>query len=331
MVEIIGDHDIGIDALKRVLIIAPHPDDEVLGCGGVISSLKEVGLWVGVLFITKGEKGFLNPAVRMEEALAVKKLLGYDIVEFWDYPDGNTRDYKKNVKESLKSFLLKEEVDLALCPAVYDFHPDHKTLGEVCFELHEELYPKRFAFYSVYTNLLGNFNVNVSKHIQKLKECLNLYKSSIKEVPEIIEASLIYRKFNACILRRKESYFESYLLLKRDWNSREFVSYVLGEAFARGDMFHHYTEVKHIHHIIGYANYLEEKIRTMALTLDKYAQLEEQYIELVEKSKRLERELDAIKSSKFYKIMKGYHKVKDKLLPQSTILRKIYDRLMGNI
>lgn len=334
MVEVIGDHDLNLEKLQRVLVVAPHPDDEVLGCGGFISVLKREGLWVGVIFITRGEKAS-DPKTRTEEALAVKDLLGYDMVEFWNYPDGDTANHKREIKERLKAFLIEREIDLALCPAPYDFHPDHRNLGEICFELHLELYPKRFAFYSIYTNLIGNFSVDVSKEVQKIRDCLKLYKYSTKEVPEVVETSITYRRFNACILRYKGSYFESYLLLRKDWDAKEFIKYLVGEFFTGDCMFYNYTEVKHVHHVIGYASYLEERIEMLNSTLskleEKHMQIEEQYAKLMDRCKELEKELYTIKGSKFYRVMKSYYKIRDRLLPPNTRLRKVYDRLMGNV
>ena len=42
---------------ERVLIIAPHPDDEVIGCGGVILNYLEQGSDVTVVIVTNGEYG----------------------------------------------------------------------------------------------------------------------------------------------------------------------------------------------------------------------------------------------------------------------------------
>ena len=40
---------------KRVLVIAAHPDDEVIGCGGTIAKLKKEGNEISVLFLADGE------------------------------------------------------------------------------------------------------------------------------------------------------------------------------------------------------------------------------------------------------------------------------------
>lgn len=69
---------------QRLLILAPHPDDEVIGCGGLISRVKDAGGEVFVQFITVGDTadasaaGFSSGRERMEEIERVAEVLGYD-------------------------------------------------------------------------------------------------------------------------------------------------------------------------------------------------------------------------------------------------------------
>ena len=44
--------------MKRVLVVAPHQDDETLGCGGLIARKRYEGLPVHVVFITDGSATF---------------------------------------------------------------------------------------------------------------------------------------------------------------------------------------------------------------------------------------------------------------------------------
>lgn len=69
---------------QRVLMIAPHPDDEVIGCGGLISRVKRAGGEVYVLFMTVGETadvsdaGRSTAAERLLEVEQVADFLGFD-------------------------------------------------------------------------------------------------------------------------------------------------------------------------------------------------------------------------------------------------------------
>jgi len=101
---------ITLDATDRLLILAPHPDDEVLGCGGVIQQAVALGLPLRIVFLTYGdfyEWSFLwyekRPVltargvkgmgeIRHGEALAADATLGAPAVDlaFLGYPDFGT-------------------------------------------------------------------------------------------------------------------------------------------------------------------------------------------------------------------------------------------------
>ena len=72
---------------KKVLIISPHPDDEVIGCGGLISKIKENGGKVYVLFLTNGDTndfsavGKSTSRQRNNEIEKVAKFLKFDDYE----------------------------------------------------------------------------------------------------------------------------------------------------------------------------------------------------------------------------------------------------------
>ena len=69
---------------QRLLVIAPHPDDDVIGCGGLIAKIKDAGGKVYVLFLTVGDtrdftkEGLSTAKERIAEIEAVAKFLKYD-------------------------------------------------------------------------------------------------------------------------------------------------------------------------------------------------------------------------------------------------------------
>lgn len=82
--------------VKRVLVVAAHPDDLETACGGTVALLVERGVEVALLLCTDGDIGTHDPtftrerlaATRREEALAGARVLGLSDVFFLGHPDG---------------------------------------------------------------------------------------------------------------------------------------------------------------------------------------------------------------------------------------------------
>jgi LmbE family N-acetylglucosaminyl deacetylase len=127
--------------MRGVLVVAPHPDDEVLGCGGSIANHADRGHRVHVLYLSSGEHGgpTLPPeecgAVREQEAAAAAAVLGVpaEQLHFLRLPDGAI-DARDLVHVGTVISLLR-----ALRPSlVYLPHPgevsfDHRDAFELCW------------------------------------------------------------------------------------------------------------------------------------------------------------------------------------------------------
>ena len=128
----------------RALVIAPHPDDEVFGCGGLIYRLKEQGASVNVLFMTVGTtadfsaKGQSTVEERLAEVERVAALLRYDrhAVAFL----GNDfhlkldalprRELVHVIERGSPLSLEKLKPDLVLAPSCGDYNQDHQAVYE---------------------------------------------------------------------------------------------------------------------------------------------------------------------------------------------------------
>jgi LmbE family N-acetylglucosaminyl deacetylase len=116
----------------RVVVVAPHPDDEVLGAGGTIASLATRGTRVFLVAVTDGEASAPERAEELrrvrplESARAAATLGATPYVTYsLRLPDGRVR--AENVEAALVSLL--EPSDLVLAPWAHDGHPDHDQVG----------------------------------------------------------------------------------------------------------------------------------------------------------------------------------------------------------
>lgn len=108
-----------------ILVLAAHPDDAELGCGGTIAKHIAAGKKVGVVDLTRGELGTRGtPQSRHEEATASAKILGLSVRENLELKDGyfqNDTESQLKVIQAIRKF----RPDIVLANAIYDRHIDH--------------------------------------------------------------------------------------------------------------------------------------------------------------------------------------------------------------
>lgn len=117
-----------------ILVLAAHPDDAELGCGGTIASHVARGYKVGIADFTRGELGTRGTAeIRDKEAAASAEILGLSARTNLGLRDGffeNTGEEKLKVAAAIRTF--RPEVVFAC--AVNDRHPDHPRAAALAYE-----------------------------------------------------------------------------------------------------------------------------------------------------------------------------------------------------
>lgn len=130
----------------KTLVVAPHPDDESLGCGGAIALLRLAEVEVIVAAISDGTMSHPNSKkfppeklrdLREREMIDALKILGVEkeSVTFWRLPDRRLpnredTDFQTAV-ERAGEYLRENEPQTILIPWRNDPHPDHKAVREI--------------------------------------------------------------------------------------------------------------------------------------------------------------------------------------------------------
>ena len=115
--------------MKNVLVIAPHPDDEVLGCGGTIKKLADEGRQVYVLIMSRGTPKYYAEEridnVRLE-AREAHMLLGVKETLFFDYhaPELDTVPLAE-LSRSIAGVIQEKKIHTIFLPHRGDIHNDH--------------------------------------------------------------------------------------------------------------------------------------------------------------------------------------------------------------
>ena len=119
---------------EHVMVIAPHPDDEAIGCGGTLCLHRERDDPVHVVFLTSGEAGLPDLApeavwtIREAEGQEAAKVLDVGHVDFLRLPDLGLDDNISVAAERLRSILKSYPADLIYLPHPGESHPDHKAV-----------------------------------------------------------------------------------------------------------------------------------------------------------------------------------------------------------
>jgi LmbE family N-acetylglucosaminyl deacetylase len=126
---------LGLDKCDPILLLCPHPDDEI-GCGAVISRLKEEGHPIYYCcFSTCAEstiaRGFDPEAllVEMRESCGVLGIPDDNIFTF-DIPVRHFPQHRQEILETMIQLRQRIKPRLVLTPASFDIHQDHSTVAE---------------------------------------------------------------------------------------------------------------------------------------------------------------------------------------------------------
>jgi len=117
----------------NVLVIAPHPDDEAIGCGGAVLNHVDAGDRVVVAVLTSGELGLKHLPreeawrVREAESLAAASLLGTKAPHFLRLPDWGLEHAVQAAASELAPIIAREQPELIYLPHEGDGHPDHRA------------------------------------------------------------------------------------------------------------------------------------------------------------------------------------------------------------
>jgi LmbE family N-acetylglucosaminyl deacetylase len=185
----------------KVLIVAPHPDDDIIGCGGRILQHLRKGDQLQVIYITSGESGSLGISKdelalqREEEAAAAIKKLGITQTFFWRWADGYVKYGKEELIQAI-NFIRQHQPDLVYLPHPDDGHVDHQQTTKIFLEAigraggkcFQECLPEPWSVsavlgYEVWTPIQKpQLTVDISKQIDQKITALQAHHSQLENV-----------------------------------------------------------------------------------------------------------------------------------------------------
>lgn len=192
--------------MKKVLVIAAHPDDEVLGMGGTIAKLSNEGKEVHLLIVTDGSSSQYRDATNLEEIIDSKKketqkaaeLIGIKMITYGELPD-----MKLDVTPHITlNKIIEQAIDRIKPDTVFthfwgDVNKDHQAVyestlvavrpldGQVVKELYCYSVPSSTEWNPCKpdTMFMPNTYVEIEEYKEKKYEAMLAYSTELREYP----------------------------------------------------------------------------------------------------------------------------------------------------
>jgi LmbE family N-acetylglucosaminyl deacetylase len=188
--------------MKRALIIAPHPDDEILGVGGTIARMVKENWEVTVLIVTTGFPPLFNETLverGRQEMLQAHQFLGVSRTILLDEFPAAQLDTVPHSKLNAKLDEVMEEVkpELIFIPFMYDIHLDHQLVSLSALVAARPCLshtPKTILAYETLsetfwnapngaTAFIPNYYVDISQFLGSKIQAMEMYLSQLKAYP----------------------------------------------------------------------------------------------------------------------------------------------------
>jgi LmbE family N-acetylglucosaminyl deacetylase len=187
---------------NSVLIIAAHPDDEVLGCGGSIAKFSKEGIKVTVAFLADGESSRGNSKNyddlilnRRQNAKKALNILGCNSIEFLDYPDNRLDSIDLlTIVKSVETLIDKYKPYTIFTHFQNDLNIDHqithKAVMTACRPQPNFCVKKMFFFevpssteWNTGESFIPNYYIDITTTLNAKIKSLGHYKTEMRKYP----------------------------------------------------------------------------------------------------------------------------------------------------
>ena len=233
----------------NVLVLAPHPDDEVFGCGGAIMQHVAQRNPVTVIIVTDGqaatthldEASLLNYIkIRQQESRKASQILGYTNPKFWNIAD-RTLECNNELIQRLIQVIQQNQITQVYAPSVMEVHPDHYALAMLAVEAVKYCGDNvTLAMYEVGVPLYPNMLLDITSVLQRKSEAIACFNSqlNILDYSHQLQSLNGYRSYTLSpLVKAAEAYYvvDSTTLQQQPWrrfgNSRQNVE--LEEVYSK--------------------------------------------------------------------------------------------------
>lgn len=181
--------------MSKVLVVAAHPDDELLGIGGIVARHTEVGDEVRSIIMCEGESlRYCKDVGQLQAIEEASKILGVSYVYHLQYPDQKLDTYTlTELITPLEKISEEFQPDIVYCQSASDANRDHKILFEaasIAFRPTSGWIKEVYTFYTASSTEWGyprsfvpDTWVDISAVLEKKIKAFERYHSEMREYP----------------------------------------------------------------------------------------------------------------------------------------------------
>jgi glycosyltransferase involved in cell wall biosynthesis/LmbE family N-acetylglucosaminyl deacetylase len=200
----------------RVLVLAPHPDDEIFGCAGALLSHVEQHHPCHVCIVSSGELQAHNSIeAREAESQKALQLLGVEVPpQFWRLPDGQL-DSCQDLDQKILHLLQDLQISRMYAPSPWESHPDHQAVSRAAIEAARQYQGELdLVFYEVGEPLQANFLLDCTGIRTKKLQAMDCFTSQNQQhnYQAYIEG---LNQFRAYHIGQQSVFAEAYLCVER--------------------------------------------------------------------------------------------------------------------
>jgi N-acetylglucosamine malate deacetylase 1 len=198
--------ELDLAAGRRALVIAPHPDDETLGCGGTLARLAP-HCEIHVLLVTNGDGGGELPAGtserrKAEMAAAVRTLgVGTDVIHF-DEPDGRFSDSPR-YRSRLAGVVERVRPNWVFMPWLLDSHPDHARIARASSQVLRRSSVETVLYCETWTPVPATHVVDITPVLERKKAAMLCHETALQH-GNYLDAVLGLNAYRALYLPTRE-------------------------------------------------------------------------------------------------------------------------------
>lgn len=224
--------------MKKVLVIAAHPDDEVLGVGGTIAKLSSTGAECHLLIVTDGSSSQYRDSNHLHEIIEAKKLetkgcadlLGFKSIHYGELPDMKLdKTPHIAINHVIEKVIDEVQPDIVFTHFWGDVNRDHQevykstlvavrpVMGQVVKELYSYRVPSSTEWTpnKADTMFMPNYFVDIEKYAEQKYKAFACYATELREYPHPRSVEYLRESDKAAGLRVGLLAAEEYVLMRK--------------------------------------------------------------------------------------------------------------------